>query len=128
MGRKFGISFSAKRALGISNAQAQLSRQLGVPLSRSGRERKLGRLLTGGKCFVATACYQDAEHPDVVLLRRLRDEILVFHPQGRGFIAWYRKYGPVLADAIEARPWLRPICRAGVAIISECVRRAGVCK
>ena len=46
MARKSGIpglSFSLRRALGISAAQARLSRQIGVPLSRSGRQRKVGR-------------------------------------------------------------------------------------
>ena len=38
-----GLSFSWKRALGVSQAQAKLSRQIGIPLSRSGRQRKLGR-------------------------------------------------------------------------------------
>ena len=37
-----GVSFSMKRALGISQAKAKLSRKLGVPLSKSGRQRKLG--------------------------------------------------------------------------------------
>jgi hypothetical protein len=45
MGRKFGFSFSWKRALGISAPKARLSRQLGVPLTRSGRQRKAGRAL-----------------------------------------------------------------------------------
>jgi len=45
-----GLSFSWKRALGVSQAQARLSRQLGVPLSRSGRQRKLGRAL--GCCWL----------------------------------------------------------------------------
>ena len=39
-----GLSFSWRRALGVSQAQAKLSRQLGVPLSRSGRQQKFGRL------------------------------------------------------------------------------------
>lgn len=47
MGRKRGgvpgLSFSWKRAVGISSAKAKLSRQLGVPLTRSGRQRKVGR-------------------------------------------------------------------------------------
>ncbi len=43
MGRKYGFSFSWKRALGISAAKGKLSRQLGVPLTRSGRQRKMGR-------------------------------------------------------------------------------------
>ncbi len=45
MGRKFGFSFSWKRALGISSAKAKLSRKLGIPLTRSGRQRKLGRAM-----------------------------------------------------------------------------------
>ena len=45
MGRKKGIpglSFSWKRASGLSSAKAKLSRELGVPLTKSGRQRKLG--------------------------------------------------------------------------------------
>jgi len=45
-----GLSFSWKRALGVSQAQARLSRQIGIPLSRSGRQRKVGRAL--GCCWV----------------------------------------------------------------------------
>ena len=48
MPRKFGFSFSWKRALGISGAKARLSRKIGIPLTRSGRERKVGRLVTQG--------------------------------------------------------------------------------
>lgn len=40
-----GVSFSWKRALGISGAKARLSRRLGIPLTRSGRQRKVGRAL-----------------------------------------------------------------------------------
>jgi len=45
-----GLSFSWRRALGVSQAQGKLSRQLGIPLSKSGRERKVGRSL--GCCWV----------------------------------------------------------------------------
>ena len=45
-----GFSFSWRRALGVSQAQARLSRQLGVPLSRSGRQRAAGRAL--GCCWI----------------------------------------------------------------------------
>lgn len=34
--------FSWKRALGISQAKARLSRQIGIPLTRTGRQRKIG--------------------------------------------------------------------------------------
>jgi len=42
---KFGFSWSWKRAIGISGAKARLSRKIGIPLSRSGRQRKVGRML-----------------------------------------------------------------------------------
>ncbi|MCX6346019.1 MAG: hypothetical protein NT018_13265 [Armatimonadetes bacterium] len=34
--------FSWKRLLGISAAKSRLSRQIGIPLTRSGRQRKFG--------------------------------------------------------------------------------------
>jgi len=37
--------FSWKRFFGISAAQARISRKIGIPLSRSGRQRKLGAFL-----------------------------------------------------------------------------------
>ncbi len=52
MGRKYGFSFSLKRALGISAAKGRISRRIGVPLTRSGRQRKVGRALG---CCVALA-------------------------------------------------------------------------
>jgi hypothetical protein len=42
-----GLTFSWKRALGISAAQARVSRRIGIPLSRSGRQQKLGRSIFG---------------------------------------------------------------------------------
>ncbi len=40
--------FSWRRFLGVSAAQSRLSRAIGIPLSRSGRRQKLGRMLMGG--------------------------------------------------------------------------------
>jgi hypothetical protein len=45
MGKKYGFSFSWKRALGISAAKGRISRKIGIPLTRSGRQRKLGRAM-----------------------------------------------------------------------------------
>ena len=40
--RSYGFSFSWKRAIGLSGAKSRISRRLGIPLSRSGRQRKVG--------------------------------------------------------------------------------------
>ncbi len=39
-----GLSFSLRRAFGVSQPQAKLPREIGIPLSRSGRQQKLGRM------------------------------------------------------------------------------------
>lgn len=45
MGRKFGVSFSWKRAVGISAAKGKIARMTGIPTTRGGRQRKVGRLV-----------------------------------------------------------------------------------
>jgi endonuclease YncB( thermonuclease family) len=41
--KKYGFSFSWKRASGLSAAKGKLSRQLGIPLTKSGRRQKAGK-------------------------------------------------------------------------------------
>lgn len=43
--RTYGLSFSWKRALGISAAKGRFARATGIPTTRSGRQRKMGRLM-----------------------------------------------------------------------------------
>ena len=40
-----GLTFSWKRAVGLTAAKSKISRTIKVPLTRSGRQRKLGKLL-----------------------------------------------------------------------------------
>ena len=40
-----GLTFSWKRALGVTTAKRKISKATGIPLSRSGRRSKLGRIL-----------------------------------------------------------------------------------
>lgn len=44
--------FSWKRLTGVSAAKSRISRRTGIPLTRSGRQRKIGRDLTGGGCLL----------------------------------------------------------------------------
>lgn len=43
-GKKYGFSFSWKRALGVSGAKQSFARKTGVPTTRGGMERKIGNL------------------------------------------------------------------------------------
>jgi hypothetical protein len=59
MGRKRkggipGLSFSWKRALGVSAAKQRLSRKIGFPLTASGRRQKIGR---AAGCALPLVCF-----------------------------------------------------------------------
>ena len=44
--------FSWKRAVGVTRAKQRIARTTGIPLTKSGRQRKVGRMVTGGGCLL----------------------------------------------------------------------------
>lgn len=82
---------------------------------------------SGGGCFVATAAYGDRLHPDVVMLRRFRDQVLVSYPAGRAFIRVYWIIGPRLAKVVHpdrttgrlSRLALRPCISVAQAVLDR---------
>ena len=40
-----GVSFSWKRALGLTKLKQQISRETGIPMSMNGIERKIGKAI-----------------------------------------------------------------------------------
>ena len=48
MTKKYGLSFSWKRLLGISGLKQKVARKTGIPLTKSGLERKVGRTIIKG--------------------------------------------------------------------------------
>lgn len=59
MARKFGFSFSAKRAVGISALKGRVAKATGVPTTRSGRQRKVGKA-AGGCCVLVAGALAGA--------------------------------------------------------------------
>ncbi len=49
--------FSWNRLLGISQAKSKISRSIGIPLTKSGRQRKIGKIVTGGGCMVSITIF-----------------------------------------------------------------------
>jgi hypothetical protein len=58
------------------------------------------------KCFVATVV-RGEDSPDVAVLRRFRDTVLVRHAAGRAFVVAYGAVGPWLAAAAARSPVVR---------------------
>jgi hypothetical protein len=66
-----GLSFSWRRASGLTRIESEISRKTGIPLTRSGREKKMGRIFMHliGWMFlgvVGLCGYEAISHPDIV--------------------------------------------------------------
>lgn len=72
-------------------------------------------------CFVATAVYGSYNHPDVIELRRFRDEILHDSMCGSALVSLYYRYGPVFARYLRDRQllsgWVRKALRLFVNVV-----------
>ena len=44
---KFGLSFSLKRALGVTAVKQKIAKKTGIPLTKQGLERKIGGAILG---------------------------------------------------------------------------------
>ena len=62
-------------------------------------------------CFIATACYGDYDAPEVLILRKYRDEKLAVTSFGRLFIETYYIVSPFFARTIEKSEFLKRVVR-----------------
>ena len=62
-------------------------------------------------CFIATAVYGDRLAPEVIALRRFRNECLLPYAWGRTAVAVYYRAGPYMARAVKFFPYLRRVLR-----------------
>lgn len=105
MARRRGTGIPApplswRRALGVSLAQAKLSRQIGMPQSRSGRQRKLGRSM--GCCRVLLGAVGLAvDHEGVKMKKYLSVDYLLEQEY-----KFFDKPRPAIGSD-EWRAWLR---------------------
>lgn len=66
---------------------------------------------TGG-CYIATMAYGSYGHPQVLELRKFRDNTLTKYAFGRGFIKAYYKYSPGLVTHLNSKPLVNKIIRS----------------
>jgi hypothetical protein len=86
------------------------------------RDDEQDQAATAG-CFVATAAYGSYAHPDVVALRRFKDEVLDRHAAGRAFVRLYWIVGPKLARRVSADGRSGRAARALLAPLARLARR-----
>ncbi|MDH5671664.1 MAG: hypothetical protein OEZ06_05905 [Myxococcales bacterium] len=66
---------------------------------------------TVSPCVIASAAWGTPLAREVGILRGVRDRYLMPHAPGRALVGAYYAHAPPLAQAIDARPWLRSLMR-----------------
>lgn len=84
----------------IEQVKAELEKSK-IELQQKEKELETAKQHHNSGCFIATAVYGDYEAPEVLVLRRFRDNVLGQSVLGRTFIRTYYATSPRIAD------WLR---------------------
>jgi len=66
---------------------------------------------SGGGCFIATMAYGDYDHPQVMILRQFRDNVLDKSMLGKWFIKNYYRYSLRLVEKLKNKKALNSIIR-----------------
>jgi len=74
-------------------------------------------------CYIATMAYGDYEHPQVLKLRKFRDEFLRKSYLGRKFIKLYYKYSPLLVEKLKDKPKTNNIIRSLLDKLIKIIRK-----
>ncbi|MFZ2284966.1 MAG: CFI-box-CTERM domain-containing protein [Lutibacter sp.] len=74
-------------------------------------------------CYIATMAYGDYEHPQVMELRKFRDDYLSKTILGRSFIKLYYKYSPSLVEKLKNKQSINLIIRKGLDQFIKTIRK-----
>lgn len=82
-----------------------------LPLLEFGNLKNQSNSSSEGGCYIATMAYGDYEHPQVLVLRRFRDEKLSKSAFGRWFIKTYYRFSPILVEKLKSFYWINKSIR-----------------
>jgi hypothetical protein len=100
----FRTRYTQNRTL-LSNLKTQLA------AVNTGGGRSSGSSSGSSGCYIATMAYGDYDHPQVIILRQFRDEVLDKSSLGKRFIKTYYHYSPKLVERLKNKKTLNAIIR-----------------
>lgn len=74
-------------------------------------------------CYIATMVYGDYDHPQVLVLRKFRDDYLTKTILGRNFIKLYYKYSPSLVEKLKGKQSINLVIRKGLDQFIKTIRK-----
>lgn len=92
------------------NSLSNLKTQLAAVNTGGGRSSSGGSSGSSG-CYIATMAYGDYDHPQVMILRQFRDEVLDRSALGKWFIKTYYHYSPKLVERLKNQKTVNIIIR-----------------
>lgn len=92
------------------NSLSNLKTQLAAVNTSGGRSSSGGSSGSSG-CYIATMAYGDYDHPQVMILRQFRDEVLDKSAFGKWFIKKYYHYSPRLVERLKNQRTVNIIIR-----------------
>jgi hypothetical protein len=78
---------------------------------------------SGGGCYIATMAYGDYDHPQVIKLRKFRDETLSKSYLGQLFIKTYYKYSPTLVEVLRNQKQVNTFIRTVLNQIIKAIKK-----
>ncbi|MBQ6311209.1 MAG: hypothetical protein IJK74_06645 [Bacteroidales bacterium] len=92
------------------NANNTTLNGISIQLSRAMNQRKQSTSSSSG-CYIATMVYGDYDHPQVVVLRHFRDNVLRNYSLGRLFIRFYYKHSPSWVEYLKDKKCVNSFIR-----------------
>lgn len=66
---------------------------------------------SSGGCYIATMVYGDYDHPQVMVLRGFRDDVLQQYVLGRAFVRFYYKHSPTWVEHLKDKKGINNFIR-----------------
>lgn len=93
----------------LANLKTQLANV--IPSGRGSSGGSSGGSGGSSGCYIATMAYGDYNHPQVMILRQFRDEVLDKSALGKWFIKTYYHFSPRLVERLKNRKTVNSIIR-----------------
>lgn len=74
-------------------------------------------------CYIATMAYGDYNHPQVLILRKFRDEKLSKSAFGSWFIKTYYRFSPLLVEKLKDVHWINRFVRTILNLIIKIIKQ-----
>ncbi len=87
--------------------------------------KKVGSTISSASdgCYIATMAYGDYDHPQVLELRKFRDDFLSKTKLGRSFIKLYYQYSPSLVERLKNKQGINLLIRKGLDQFIKTIRK-----